>query len=178
MINSSSLSGITFVLKDKIIDEEHHILIIDIWGRTTDISHLSVTGYIIEVVSTAGDNHLWGEYFDNKMIEYFWDFFQKKFKSDHRQSPRSLRKLRTGCENAKRTLSTSTKSSIICDSIYECHDLIDNIIRTTFEQLNNEIFKSIINLITQVLDDSKKDISNIVLVGCSSRIPRIQQLLQ
>ena len=181
LINSSALSGITFGLNDKIIDEEHHILIIDIGGGTTDISLISVTGYLFEVISTAGDNHLGGEAFDNKMIEYFADLFQKKFNCDLRQSPRSLRKLRTACENAKRTLTTSTKSSIICESIYQCHDLIDNITRTTFEQLNNELFKSIINLIAQVLDDvnvSKNDISNIVLVGGSSRIPRIQQLLQ
>ena len=142
MTNSSSLSGITFVLKDKIIDEEHHILIIDIGGWTTGIPHLSVTGYIFEVVSTSGDNHLWGEYFDNKMIEYFWDFFQKKFKSDHRQSPRSLRKLRTGCENAKRTLSTANTASIVCDSIYEGHDFVDNISRAMFENLNDELFRS------------------------------------
>lgn len=180
LINSSALSCITFGLNKK-IDDEYDALIIDIGGGTTDVSLFSATRYMFEVLATAGDNHLGGEDFDNNMIEYFADRFQKKFNCDLRQSPRALRKLRTACENAKKTLSTSTKASIICDSIYEGHDLIDDITRSTFEKLNNELFKSTINVINKVFDGSfvsKNDISYIILVGGSSRIPRIQQLLQ
>jgi L1 cell adhesion molecule like protein len=115
------------------------------------------------------------------MVNFFADRFQKKFKSDLRQSPRALRTLRTACERAKRTLSTATTASIICDSLYEGHDFMDNISRAMFENLNDELFRSTITPVGQVLRDAnmaKGDVTDIVLVGGSSRIPRVQQLLQ
>ncbi|KAH0805413.1 cytoplasmic heat shock protein 70 [Histomonas meleagridis] len=106
---------------------------------------------------------------------------KKKFKCDLRQSPRALRTLRTACERAKRTLSTATSASIVCDSLYEGHDFMDNISRAMFENLNDELFRSTMTPVAQVLRDanmSKSDVTDIVLVGGSSRIPRVQQLLQ
>ncbi|KAH0787647.1 cytoplasmic heat shock protein 70 [Histomonas meleagridis] len=114
---------------------------------------------MFEVRATAGDTHLGGEDFDNRMVNYFADRFQKKFKCDLRQSPRALRTLRTACERAKRTLSTATSASIVCDSLYEGHDFMDNISRAICEHV-------------------EVDVTDIVLVGGSSRIPRVQQLLQ
>lgn len=136
---------------------------------------------MFEVKATAGDTHLGGEDFDNRMVNFLADRFQKKFKCDLRQSPRALRTLRTACERAKRTLSTATNASIVCDSLYEGHDFIDSISRAMFENLNDELFRSTLNPVAQVLQDakmSKSDVTDIVLVGGSSRIPRVQQLLQ
>jgi L1 cell adhesion molecule like protein len=136
---------------------------------------------MFDVKATAGDTHLGGEDFDNRMVNFFADGFQTKFESDLRQSPRALRTLRTACERAKRTLSTATTASIICDSLYEGHDFMDNISRAMFENLNDELFRSTITPVGQVLRDanmSKGDVTDIVLVGGSSRIPRVQQLLQ
>jgi L1 cell adhesion molecule like protein len=150
-------------------------------GGTFDVSLLDIDGGMFEVRATAGDTHLGGEDFDNRMVNFFADRFQKKFKSDLRQSPRAFRTLRTACEHAKRTLSTATTAPIICDSLYEGHDFLDNISRAMFENLNDELFRSTMTPVAQVLRDaniSKSDVTDIVLVGGSSRIPRVQQLLQ
>jgi L1 cell adhesion molecule like protein len=115
------------------------------------------------------------------MVDYFADRFQKKFKCDLRESPRALRTLRTACERAKRTVSSAANASIMCESLYQGHDFMDNISRAMFENLNDELFRSCMNPVQQVLRDSgmsKGDISDIVLVGGSTRIPRVQQLLQ
>jgi L1 cell adhesion molecule like protein len=136
---------------------------------------------MFEVKATGGDTHLGGEDFDSRMVDYFADRFEKKFKSNLRESPRALRTLRTACERAKRTLSSAANASIMCESLYQGHDFMDNISRAMFENLNDELFRSCMNPVQQVLRDagmSKGDISEIVLVGGSTRIPRVQQLLQ
>ena len=180
IINEPTAAAIAFGLSEK-SDKERHVLIFDLGGGTFDVSLLDIDGGMFEVKATAGDTHLGGEDFDNRLVNYFADRFQKKFKCDLRQSPRALRTLRTACERAKRTLSTATTASIICDSLYEGHDFMDNISRAMFENLNDELFRSTMNPVAQVLKDanmSKSDVTDIVLVGGSSRIPRVQQLLQ
>ncbi|KAH0806488.1 cytoplasmic heat shock protein 70 [Histomonas meleagridis] len=159
IINEPTAAAIAFGLNEK-SDNERHVLIFDLGGGTFDVSLLDIDGGMFEVRATAGDTHLGGEDFDNRMVNYFADRFQKKFKCDLRQSIRALRTLRTACERAKRTLSTATSASIVCDSLYEGHDFMDNISRAIDANM------------------SKSDVTDIVLVGGSSRIPRVQQLLQ
>ena len=180
IINEPTAAAIAFGLNEK-SDKERHVLIFDLGGGTFDVSLLDIDGGMFEVKATAGDTHLGGEDFDSRLVNFFADRFQKKYKCDLRQSPRALRTLRTACERAKRTLSTATTASIICDSLYEGHDFMDNISRAMFENLNDELFRSTMNPVAQVLKDanmSKSDVTDIVLVGGSSRIPRVQQLLQ
>jgi L1 cell adhesion molecule like protein len=115
------------------------------------------------------------------MVDYFADRFQKKFKCDLRESPRGIRTLRSACERAKRTISKGTNASILCEALYQGHDFQDIISCAMFENLNDELFRSCMGLVAQVLKDaklSKSDVTDIVVVGGSSRIPRVQQLLQ
>lgn len=180
IINEPTAAAIAFGLNEK-SDKERHVLIFDLGGGTFDVSLLDIDGGIFEVKATAGDTHLGGEDFDSRLVNYFADRFQKKFKCDMRQSPRALRTLRTACERAKRTLSTATSASIVCDSLFEGHDFLENISRAMFENLNDELFRGTIDPVAQVLRDAKigkGDVTDIVLVGGSSRIPRVQQLLQ
>lgn len=180
IINEPTAAAIAFGLNEK-SDRERRVLIFDLGGGTFDVSLLDIDGGMFEVKATAGDTHLGGEDFDNRLVNYFADRFQKKYKCDLRQSPRALRTLRTACERAKRTLSTAATASIICDSLYEGHDFMDNITRANFENLNDELFRKTMEPVAKVLQDakvSKSDVTDIVLVGGSSRIPRVQQLLQ
>ena len=180
IINEPTAAAIAFGLSEK-SEGERHVLIFDLGGGTFDVSLLDVDGGMFEVRATSGDTHLGGEDFDSRMVNYFADRFQKKFKCDLRESPRALRTLRTACERAKRTLSTATSASIMCESLYQGHDFMDNISRAMFENLNDELFRSCLKPVQQVLQDSgmsKSEVTDIVLVGGSSRIPRVQQLLQ
>jgi len=180
IINEPTAAAIAFGLNEK-SDRERRVLIFDLGGGTFDVSLLDIDGGMFEVKATAGDTHLGGEDFDNRLVNYFADRFQKKFKCDLRNSPRALRSLRTACERAKRTLSTAATASIVCDSLYEGHDFMDNISRANFENLNDELFRKTMEPVAKVLQDakiSKSDVTDIVLVGGSSRIPRVQQLLQ
>jgi L1 cell adhesion molecule like protein len=180
IINEPTAAAIAFGLSEK-SDKERLVLIFDLGGGTFDVSLLEIDQGMFEVKATAGDTHLGGEDFDSRMVDYFADRFQKKFKVDLRESPRALRTLRTACERAKRTLSSAANASIMCESLYQGHDFMDNISRAMFENLNDELFRSCMNPVQQVLRDagvSKGDISEIVLVGGSTRIPRVQQLLQ
>ena len=180
IINEPTAAAIAFGLNEK-SSKERHVLIFDLGGGTFDVSLLDIDGGMFEVRATAGDTHLGGEDFDNRMVEYFAEKFEKKYKSDLRKSPRALRTLRTACERAKRTLSTATTASLFCESLYEGHDFQENMTRAMFENLNDELFRSTMTPVAQVLRDakmSKSDVTDIVLVGGSSRIPRVQQLLQ
>nr|AEF30000.1 heat shock protein 70 [Trichomonas vaginalis] len=180
IINEPTAAAITFGLNEK-SDKERHVLIFDLGGGTFDVSLLDIDGGMFEARATAGDTHLGGEDFDSRLVDYFADRFQKKFKCDLRESPRALRTLRTACERAKRTISTAANASILCESLYQGHDFQDTISRAMFENLNDELFRSTLGPVAQVLKDakmSKSDVTDIVLVGGSSRIPRVQQLLQ
>ena len=145
------------------------------------MSLLSIEDGIFEVKATAGDTHLGGEDFDNRMVEYFCTEFQRKFRKDLTTSQRALRRLRTACERAKRTLSSSTQATIEIDSLFEGIDFNSQITRARFEELNMDYFRKTMAPVEKVLRDaklSKSEVDEVVLVGGSSRIPKVQKLLQ
>lgn len=131
--------------------------------------------------STSGDTHLGGEDFDNRMVNHFTQEFKRKHKKDLSDNKRALRRLRTACERAKRTLSSSTQASIEIDSLYEGIDFYTSITRARFEELNADLFRGTMEPVEKSLRDAKLDkatIHDIVLVGGSTRIPKVQKLLQ
>lgn len=147
---------------------------------TFDVSVLSIEDSIFEVKATAGNTHLGGEDFDTIMVEHFVEEFKKKTKKDITSNKRSLRRLRTACENAKRTLSSATVATIEIDSLFDGHDFSSTITRAKFENLCDRLFRDTMLPVEQVLRDSKlskSQIHEVVLVGGSTRIPKIQQLL-
>lgn len=179
IINEPTAAAIAYGL-DKQSSVNKNILIFDCGGGTFDVSILNIEDSIFEVKATAGDTHLGGEDFDTKMVEYFIEEFKRKHKKDISDNKRALRRLRTACESAKRTLSSATIANIEIDSLYEGIDFITTITRAKFENLCENIFQKTIAPVEQVLRDSKlskSQIDEIVLVGGSTRIPKIQQLL-
>jgi L1 cell adhesion molecule like protein len=179
IINEPTAAAIAYGL-DKKDEKERNVLIFDCGGGTFDVSILAIEDTIFEVKATAGDTHLGGEDFDTRLVEYFVEEFKRKHKKDLTESKRSLRRLRTACENAKRNLSSSTVSSIEIDSLFEGIDFNTTITRAKFENICEDLFRKTMDPVEQVLRDSKlskNDINEIVLVGGSTRIPKIQQLL-
>lgn len=179
IINEPTAAAIAYGL-DKKSQVEKNILIFDIGGGTFDVSILTIEESIFEVKATAGDTHLGGEDFDTHLVEHFMEEFKRKHKKDISENKRSLRRLRTACESAKRSLSSSTVASIEIDSLFEGIDFNTSITRAKFESLCDSLFKATMAPVEQVLRDSKmskSQIHEIVLVGGSSRIPKIQQLL-
>jgi heat shock 70kDa protein 1/2/6/8 len=154
---------------DKKMKGEQNILIFDLGGGTFDVSILTVSeGSMFEVRSTAGDTHLGGEDFDNRMVNYFIEEFQRKFKKDLTPNLRAVRRLRTACERAKRTLSSSTEASVEIDSLHEGVDFYSKITRARFEELCSDLFRGTLTPVERALTDakvSKSDIQEIVLVG-------------
>lgn len=149
---------------------------------TFDVSILNIDeGQLFQVKSTAGDTHLGGEDFDSRMVEYFIDEFRKKYKKDISKNQRALRRLRTASERAKRALSTATEANIEIDSLHEGLDFYSKISRARFEELCADLFKSTLRPVEKALRDAKLDksqISEVVLVGGSTRIPKIQRILE
>jgi L1 cell adhesion molecule like protein len=179
IINEPTAAAVAYGL-DKQSTKERNILIMDVGGGTTDVSILTIDNSVFEVKATAGDCHLGGEDFDSKLVEYFADEFKRKHKKDLTDNKRAMRRLRTACENAKRTLSSSTVANIEIDSLYDGIDFASSITRAKFENLCDDLCKKTMMSLDQVIVDSKisKDrVDEIVLVGGSTRIPRIQQLL-
>jgi L1 cell adhesion molecule like protein len=179
IINEPTAAAIAYGL-DKRKDVESKVLIFDLGGGTFDVSVLSIDDGIFEVKSTAGDTHLGGEDFDNRMVEHCCIEFKRKHRIDIKDNLRSLRRLRTACERAKRTLSTQTQAHIEIDSLYDGIDYNTTITRAKFEDMNNDYFRKCMEPVEQAIKDSKyskSEIDEIVLVGGSSRIPKIQQLL-
>ncbi|KAF4093015.1 hypothetical protein AMELA_G00027590 [Ameiurus melas] len=160
---------------------ERNVLIFDLGGGTFDVSILTTEDGIFEVKATAGDTHLGGEDFDNRLVNHFVEEFKRKHKKDISQNKRSLRRLRTACERAKRTLSSSSQASIEIDSLYEGTDFYTSITRARFEEMCSDLFRGTLEPVEKALRDAKMDksqIHEIVLVGGSTRIPKIQKLLQ
>ncbi len=160
---------------------EKHVLIYDLGGGTFDVSVLTIEDGIFEVKSTAGDTHLGGEDFDNRMVNHFINEFKRKHKKDITGNKRAVRRLRTACERAKRTLSASAQASIEIDSLFEGVDFYTSVTRARFEELNADLFRGTMEPVEKSLRDAKfdkSDIHEIVLVGGSTRIPKIQKLLQ
>uniref|UniRef100_A0A2K5EK75 Heat shock cognate 71 kDa protein n=1 Tax=Aotus nancymaae TaxID=37293 RepID=A0A2K5EK75_AOTNA len=180
IINEPTAAAIAYGL-DKKVGAERNVLIFDLGGGTFDVSILTIEDGIFEVKSTAGDTHLGGEDFDNRMVNHFIAEFKRKHKKDISENKRAVRRLRTACERAKRTLSSSTQASIEIDSLYEGIDFYTSITRARFEELNADLFRGTLDPVEKALRDAKLDksqIHDIVLVGGSTRIPKIQKLLQ
>ncbi len=181
IINEPTAAAIAYGLDKKADKSEQNILIFDLGGGTFDVSILVIDGGIFEVKATAGDTHLGGEDFDNRMVNHFVQEFQRKYKKDLTQNKRAIRRLQTACERAKRTLSSSTQASIEIDSLFDGQDFYSSITRARFEELCADLFRSTIEPVEKALRDAKLDkgrIDEIVLVGGSTRIPKIQKLLQ
>jgi L1 cell adhesion molecule like protein len=179
IINEPTAAAIAYGL-DKKVEGERNVLIFDLGGGTFDVSLLTIEEGIFEVKSTAGDTHLGGEDFDNRLVNHFVNEFKRKHKKDLSSNARALRRLRTACERAKRTLSSSAQTSIEIDSLFEGIDFYTSITRARFEELCQDLFRSTLQPVDRVLTDAKIDkslVHEIVLVGGSTRIPRIQKLI-
>merc|ERR1712070_363284 len=160
--------------------DEKNVLIFDLGGGTFDVSLLTIEEGIFEAKATAGDTHLGGEDFDNRLVNHFVQEFKRKNKKDLTSNARSLRRLRTQCERAKRTLSSTAQTSIEIDSLFEGIDFYSNITRARFEEMNSDLFKKCMEPVENVLQAAKMDksmIHEVVLVGGSTRIPKVQQML-
>ncbi|XP_075471000.1 heat shock-related 70 kDa protein 2 [Ascaphus truei] len=182
IINEPTAAAIAYGLDKKGTGGgEKNVLIFDLGGGTFDVSILTIDDGIFEVKSTAGDTHLGGEDFDNRMVTHFVDEFKRKHKKDIGPNKRAVRRLRTACERAKRTLSSSTQASIEIDSLFEGIDFYTSMTRARFEELNADLFRGTLEPVEKALRDAKLDkgqIQELVLVGGSTRIPKIQKLLQ
>ncbi|CAL1291445.1 unnamed protein product [Larinioides sclopetarius] len=181
IINEPTAAALAYGL-DKNLHGEKNVLIFDLGGGTFDVSVLTIDeGSLFEVRSTAGDTHLGGEDFDNRMVTHFAEEFKRKYRKDLRSSPRALRRLRTACERAKRTLSSSAEASIEIDALFEGIDFYSKISRARFEELCMDLFRSTLEPVERALKDAKLDkssIHDVVLVGGSTRIPKIQKMLK
>ncbi|KAH9517207.1 Heat shock- 70 kDa protein 2 [Dermatophagoides farinae] len=181
IINEPTAAAIAYGLDKKKTDKhERNVLIFDLGGGTFDVSILVIDGGIFEVKSTAGDTHLGGEDFDSRLVNHFVEEFRRKNHKDLTTNKRALRRLRTACERAKRTLSSSTQTTIEIDSLFDGQDFYSNITRARFEELCHDLFRSTLGPVEKALTDAKLDkyqIEEIVLVGGSTRIPKIQKLL-
>ncbi|KAJ3194078.1 70-kilodalton heat shock protein [Irineochytrium annulatum] len=179
IINEPTAAAIAYGL-DKKTAGEKNVLIFDLGGGTFDVSLLTIEDGIFEVKATAGDTHLGGEDFDNRLVSHFVAEFKRKHKKDLSSNPRALRRLRTACERAKRTLSSAAQTTIEIDSLFDGVDFYTSITRARFEELCQDLFRSTIDPVEKVLRDSKIDkasVNEIVLVGGSTRIPKVQKLV-
>jgi L1 cell adhesion molecule like protein len=160
---------------------EQRVLIFDLGGGTFDVSILSIDDGVFEVKATGGDTHLGGEDFDNRLVDHFVAEFKRKHKKDMTSNKRSLRRLRTACERAKRTLSASTEASVEIDALFEGIDFYTKITRARFEELCADLFRATLEPVERALQDAKMDkgmIDEVVLVGGSTRIPKVQKMLE
>lgn len=180
IINEPTAAAIAYGLGAGKSEKERHVLIFDLGGGTFDVSLLNLTGGVFSVKATAGDTHLGGQDFDTNLLDFFKADFQKKTGKDISGDARALRRLRTACERAKRTLSSVTQTTVEVDSLFDGEDFSANITRARFEDINSTLFKSTLEPVEQVLKDSKlgkAQVDEVVLVGGSTRIPKIQKLL-
>ncbi|KAL0286163.1 UNVERIFIED_CONTAM: Heat shock protein [Sesamum calycinum] len=182
IINEPTAAAIAYGLDKKASRRgEQNVLVFDLGGGTFDVSLLTIEEGIFEVKATAGDTHLGGEDFDNRLVNHFVSEFRRKHKKDISGNARALRRLRTACERAKRTLSSTTQTTIEVDSLFEGIDFYATITRARFEELCMDLFLKCMDPVEKCLRDSKIDksqVHEVVLVGGSTRIPKVQQLLQ
>mmetsp|Transcript_40422 Transcript_40422/g.80974 ORF Transcript_40422/g.80974 Transcript_40422/m.80974 type:complete len:651 (+) Transcript_40422:619-2571(+) len=182
IINEPTAAAIAYGLDKKTSGSksERNVLIFDLGGGTFDVSLLTIEEGIFEVKATAGDTHLGGEDFDSRLVNFFVSEFKRKYKKDVTSNARSLRRLRTACERAKRTLSSGTQTTVEIDSLIDGIDYYASITRAKFEELCMDLFRGTLEPVEKVLRDSKiskSEIHDVVLVGGSTRIPKVQQLL-
>lgn len=178
IINEPTAAAIAYGLDKK---GEKNILVFDLGGGTFDVSILTIDSGIFEVISTAGDTHLGGEDFDQRVMQYFIKLIKKKYKQDITGDARALQKLRREVERAKRALSSQHQVRVEVESLYEGIDLSEPLTRARFEELNIDLFRKTMGPVKRALEDAsmkKADIHEIVLVGGSTRIPKVQELLK
>lgn len=181
IINEPTAAAIAYGLDKQSEDREKNVLIFDLGGGTFDVSILSIAGGVFEVKATAGDTHLGGEDFDNRLTNHFIGEFKRKNREDLAKNKRAVRRLRTACERAKRTLSTTAQANIEIDALHEGIDFYTSITRARFEELCLDLFRSTLEPVEKALRYAKFDksqINEIVLVGGSTRIPKVQKLLK
>merc|ERR1712166_1443229 len=179
IINEPTAAAIAYGL-DKKTAGETNVLIFDLGGGTFDVSLLTIDDGIFEVKATAGDTHLGGEDFDNRLVNHFTQEFKRKHKKDMTGNPRAMRRLRTACERAKRQLSSSANANIEIDSLFEGVDFYSSITRARFEDLCADLFRGTLEPVEKVLRDSKIDkgsMHEVVMVGGSTRIPKVNELI-
>ncbi|PKI84502.1 ATPase with role in protein import into the ER [Malassezia vespertilionis] len=178
IVNEPTAAAIAYGLDKK--DGESQIVVYDLGGGTFDVSLLSIDNGVFEVLATAGDTHLGGEDFDNRVSEYLLKQFKKKTNTDASKSKRSVGKLKREVERAKRTLSSQMSTKVEVESFFDGQDLSETLTRAKFEELNIDLFRRTLKPVEQVLKDAgvkKDEIDDIVLVGGSTRIPKVQQML-
>ncbi|KAK5977214.1 Endoplasmic reticulum chaperone BiP [Trichostrongylus colubriformis] len=179
IINEPTAAAIAYGLDKK--EGERNILVFDLGGGTFDVSMLTIDNGVFEVLATNGDTHLGGEDFDQRVMEYFIKLYKKKTGKDLRKDNRAVQKLRREVEKAKRALSTQHQTKVEVESIMDGEDFSETLTRAKFEELNMDLFRATLKPVQKVLEDSdlKKDqVHEIVLVGGSTRIPKVQQLIK
>ncbi|KAL0965488.1 hypothetical protein UPYG_G00281930 [Umbra pygmaea] len=179
IINEPTAAAIAYGLDKK--EGEKNILVFDLGGGTFDVSLLTIDNGVFEVVATNGDTHLGGEDFDQRVMEHFIKLYKKKTGKDVRKDNRAVQKLRREVEKAKRALSAQHQARIEIESFFEGEDFSETLTRAKFEELNMDLFRSTMKPVQKVMEDSdlkKSDIDEIVLVGGSTRIPKVQQLVK
>ncbi|XP_039266523.2 heat shock cognate 71 kDa protein-like [Styela clava] len=180
MINEPTAAAVAYGL-DRMNESERNVLIFDLGGGTFDVTVVKIQESIFEVQATGGDTHLGGEDFDNRMVDHFVEEFKRQHDVDVSVDRRALNRLRVQCEAAKRKLSVSTQAKVQIDSLHEGIDFRSSMSRARFETLNQDLFTKTIETVAQALEDakmSKDEIEDIVLVGGSTRIPKIRELLE
>lgn len=179
IINEPTAAAIAYGMDKK--EGEKNVLVFDLGGGTFDVSLLTIDNGVFEVVATNGDTHLGGEDFDQRVMDHFIKLYKKKTGKDIRKDARAVQKLRREVEKAKRSLSATHQVRVEVESMFEGADFSETLTRAKFEELNMELFRSTLKPVQKVLDDAdmqKKDIDEIVLVGGSTRIPKVQQLVK
>ncbi|KAK7087896.1 heat shock 70 kDa protein cognate 4-like [Littorina saxatilis] len=180
IINEPCAAALAFGLENK-TEAERNVLIFDLGGGTFDALIVTMEKSFLQVNATAGDMHLGGEDFDGRLIGHFRQEFKRKYRKDISNNPRALRRLRTACERAKHTLSSATEASVEIDSFHEHIDFYTRITRARFEEMCLDLFRRTLERVEKALRHAKMDkrqIDEVVLVGGSTRIPRIQKMLQ
>nr|CCD15027.1 unnamed protein product [Trypanosoma congolense IL3000] len=181
IINEPTAAAIAYGMDKRSDSEMRTVLIFDLGGGTFDVTLLTIDGGFFEVKATAGDTHLGGEDFDNRLVDYFATEFKTRTGKDVRSNARAMRRLRTACERVKRTLSSSASTNIEIDALFDGCDFFSKITRARFEEMCRDQFERCLEPVKKVLSDAEVDVSavnDVVLVGGSTRIPRVQQLVQ
>ena len=179
IINEPTAAAIAYGLDKK--EGEKNVLVFDLGGGTFDVSILTIDNGVFEVVATNGDTHLGGEDFDQRVMEHFIKLYKKKKGKDIRKDNRAVQKLRREVEKAKRTLSSQHQTRLEIESLFEGEDFSETLTRAKFEELNIDLFKSTMEPVKKVIEDSGlklSEIDEIVLVGGSTRIPKVQTLVK
>merc|ERR1711887_164189 len=179
IINEPTAAAIAYGMDKK--EGEKNVLVFDLGGGTFDVSLLTIDNGVFEVVSTNGDTHLGGEDFDQRVMEHFIKLYKKKKGKDLRKDVRAVQKLRREVEKAKRALSAAHQVRVEVESLFEGEDFSETLTRAKFEELNMDLFKGTLKPVQKVLEDAdltKKEIDEIVLVGGSTRIPKVQSLVK